>query len=380
MLLPTLAVEHNRTNLSCDLARLPFVGTLMTIVGLVFCLNGAAYSNDVLDRTLLTCKVEPKACYDSAVTVLKIYRELSIKNIQEKTAGYRLPSAPFALLHPQRTKHSVLLVHGLNDSPYYLKDIAEVLHKRGMNVVSILLPGHGLTIEEMHKVEYRQWLRELNWGLRLAAQLGDDVLVGGFSTGGVLATTAVVESKNIKGLLLFAPAIEVQGPMNLGNRAAILTCLNYVNRMSMTTDDLEENPIKYTTRSANSVCQLDRLLSNLYYKIGHSMYFTRTHNLVKALAQKITIPTYLVMTTEDHRVPADSVLSFAENIAAPKRVLVYTPDPSKVRNFAGLELVVRSIQHSYLVLKTNEHNRQVNPSFAPVERSLNEFLDQNYSN
>ncbi len=331
-----------------------------------------------MERTSFTCSLEPAACYESAANVLKIYREMSLGKIEKETDGFRTPAAPFALLHPGRTKYSALLIHGLNDSAYYLKDIAQVLYARGMNVVTILLPGHGLNVEDMHQVKYQQWLREMRWGMRIAAQLGENVLVGGFSTGGVLATSAAIESKFVKGLLLFAPAIEVQGPFNIGNRAAILTCLKYINRLTFD-NDIAENPVKYKTRSANSVCQLDLLIWNLYSLIGENMFLSRTHKIIEKLAAKIKIPTYIVMTTEDHRVPADAILQFAASMRAPVSALVYTPDSRKISPFPGLEIVGgKTLSHSSLVLKANEYNHQMNPDFERLEKSLQNFIESNF--
>lgn len=349
---------------------------LAIILGLTSLANA-----DILLRTSGHCSTEGKSCYDLGVMTFNIYRESRIKEIREKTENTkinRIFSAPFSLLHPERTKYSALLIHGLNDSPYYLKDIAKILHDQGMNVITILLPGHGLTLEDMAEIKYQQWIRELRWGLKIAGMLGENVLVGGFSTGGVLATTAILETNLIRGLLLFAPALQVLGPMNIGNRTSFLTCLKGLNQISYESE-LEENPVKYGTRSLNSICQLAKLISNLYYKVGESLFFSKTQSVIEKLAEKVTVPVFTALTTEDHRVPYEAIIDFAKAVKGRQKTLVYTPDVKKIKSFPGVEFVVgEAIQHSFLVLKENEFNPQKNPSFGPLERSLNEFLSENF--
>jgi alpha-beta hydrolase superfamily lysophospholipase len=48
----------------------------------------------------------------------------------------------FRLLKRDAVGHA-LLIHGLTDSPYSMKALAESLHSRGFEVTVLRLPGHG---------------------------------------------------------------------------------------------------------------------------------------------------------------------------------------------------------------------------------------------
>src|ERR1041385_4116649 len=67
---------------------------------------------------------------------------------------------PFLLTHGRRTARAILLVHGLTDSPYYVRALADVFYAAGYNVAAVLLPGHGTKPEDLLSVRLAQWRRE----------------------------------------------------------------------------------------------------------------------------------------------------------------------------------------------------------------------------
>ena len=87
-------------------------------------------------------------------------------NIQRLAAGapynrsFRLtPAAP-------SPAGGVLLVHGLTDSPYSMKALAEALYRRGFEVTVLRLPGHGTLPSMLTEMRYRDWVA----AVRLAAR------------------------------------------------------------------------------------------------------------------------------------------------------------------------------------------------------------------
>ncbi|GAB2946678.1 alpha/beta hydrolase [Hafnia psychrotolerans] len=85
---------------------------------------------------------------------------------------------------------AVVLLHGLTDSPYSLRHIAEDYRRRGFVAVGIRLPGHGTVPGGLTNVDWEQWLAATRLAVREARRAaGADVplqLVG-FSNGGALA-------------------------------------------------------------------------------------------------------------------------------------------------------------------------------------------------
>ncbi|MGV8927365.1 MAG: alpha/beta hydrolase [Ewingella sp.] len=85
---------------------------------------------------------------------------------------------------------AVVLLHGLTDSPYSLRHIAEDYRRRGFVAVGIRLPGHGTVPGGLTHVDWEQWMAATRLAVREAGRAaGADLplqLVG-FSNGGALA-------------------------------------------------------------------------------------------------------------------------------------------------------------------------------------------------
>jgi pimeloyl-ACP methyl ester carboxylesterase len=74
---------------------------------------------------------------------------------------WREGNGPFALIKEPGAP-CVVLIHGLSDSPYSVRDLSIALNLVGYNVVSPLLPGHGLLdpdkeFEDGAHTQWRLW-------------------------------------------------------------------------------------------------------------------------------------------------------------------------------------------------------------------------------
>ncbi|MCF2948673.1 lysophospholipase [Paraglaciecola aquimarina] len=123
-------------------------------------------------------------------------------------------NAPFILHHGKVTPKVMVLFHGLSDSPFYLKSIAQALYNQGHNVVVALLPGHGLKNADLHMQDYAlsdHWRTHVSTIMDFSVNLGEQSYMGGFSTGGVLATEyMLLNPEASQGLLLFSGALALQ--------------------------------------------------------------------------------------------------------------------------------------------------------------------------
>lgn len=92
-----------------------------------------------------------------------------------------------------------LMIHGFTSSPADLRPLSEHLHRLGLTVQELLLPGHGLTPGEMARCHWRDWQQAVAEELaRLAARCSQVWLLG-FSMGGILAllTAATQETAGV---------------------------------------------------------------------------------------------------------------------------------------------------------------------------------------
>lgn len=123
--------------------------------------------------------------------------------------------APFILQPPTRCgkpQQGVLLVHGLLDSAFTLKDIGQALAQDCILVYGLLLPGHGTRPADLLDTTKEQWLSAVQFGVKTLSQSVNDVSVIGFSLGGALATNVAVDNPQVKRLILLSPTLQVAYP------------------------------------------------------------------------------------------------------------------------------------------------------------------------
>ncbi len=120
-------------------------------------------------------------------------------------------NAPYILHHKETTAKVFVLFHGLSDSPFYLLSIAQSLHQQGHNVVVGLLPGHGkkqADADMQDPLLSDRWRSHVSEVINIVQPLGDKLVLGGFSTGGVLVTEYSLRNpERVDGLLLFSGAL-----------------------------------------------------------------------------------------------------------------------------------------------------------------------------
>ena len=113
---------------------------------------------------------------------------------------------------------AVVLLHGLTDSPYSLRHIAQRYVESGYVAVAIRMPGHGTVPGGLAAVEWEQWTAATRLAVREARRLAGPSVplhVIGFSNGGALAMKYALEAAADKALarpdriVLIAPMIGI---------------------------------------------------------------------------------------------------------------------------------------------------------------------------
>ncbi len=86
-------------------------------------------------------------------------------------------------------KMGVLLIHGMSDSPYSLHTQAEYLHKQGVWVVGLRMPGHGTIPSGLRELKWQDMAAVVKIGMeRLNQKVGNKPIhIMGYSTGAPLA-------------------------------------------------------------------------------------------------------------------------------------------------------------------------------------------------
>jgi len=265
---------------------------------------------------------------DYVVRMKKIIRktrvDLKTKNSRKTVDA----NAPFILEPPPscpkqddgKYKKGILLIHGLSDSPYLLKDIAKHLQSKCFLVYAILLPGHGTVPGDLLTVNYKEWIRAGRYGTQRLKKKAEDVYAGGYSTGASVVIQMELKHPSFAGITLFSPAFGVSG------NAVFAPYLKTIYPwLSIHGDD---DFAKYESFTTNAAAQIHYLIKDI-------------NRLVKK-GKKVTAPIFTAFSYDDHTVDSQKSLNFLteNNTSNKSRFNLYHADADKVQ---GLDKRVTAI-------------------------------------
>ncbi len=252
-------------------------------------------------------------------------------------------NSPFELkpdlsLYPQnengKFKKGILLIHGLLDSPYIIKQVALYLQSKGFLVRSILLPGHGTVPADLTKVSHHEWIKATEYGIHRLQHHAEKVYLSGFSTGGALSIHQALKNPVIKGLILFSPALGIKTKM-----AGFAGLANFFTDWLVIRDDMDY--ARYESFPSNAADQIYQLTCDI-------------DDLILKEGKHINTPVFIALSADDITVDAEKTLYFFKNYVSAENsmLILYT---TKIKEHPVNK-------HSRIVIKN---------SFLPEERILN---------
>src|SRR5690606_17195562 len=106
----------------------------------------------------------------------------------------------------------VLLLHGLCGTPTEMRFVANGLARSGCTVYCPMLAGHGGTEADIKATSWQDWYDSAEAALLRLREDCDTVIVGGLSTGAVLALLlAARRPSDVQGMVLMAPTLWLNG-------------------------------------------------------------------------------------------------------------------------------------------------------------------------
>jgi alpha-beta hydrolase superfamily lysophospholipase len=172
----------------------------------------------------------------------------------------------YELVPAGEPRGSVLLMHGLTDSPYAMRGIAEVFQRQGYHVVALRLPGHGTVPSGLREVSWEDWYAAVAAAAKHAAARGGSgrpFYIGGFSTGAALATLYTVRSLDDsalpkpQGIYLVSPAIGISPSAALTNVISGLAFIPAFEKSRWLDVLPEYDPYKYNSFPVNAAKQIN---------------------------------------------------------------------------------------------------------------------------
>jgi len=226
-----------------------------------------------------------------------------------------------------RHEKGILLIHGLSDSPYFLKPIARHFRERGFLVRSILLPGHGTVPGDLLSVSYQEWIRATEYGIEKLKPEVESLYLGGFSTGGALCIREALKNQDVQGLILFAPAAGIKSPW------AFMADFMMLFRDWLGSKGDDKDYAKYESFAINGGAQVYRL--------------TREIDDAFASGKRLSMPVFTVVSADDISVDTDKMVDiFSAYTTSPRSVLMlYGTEAAKSRKHTDARIL---FQRSFL--------------------------------
>ena len=190
------------------------------------------------------------------------------------------------VLEPKGTPiGAVVLLHGLTDSPYSQRHIAESYRDHGFVAIVIRLPGHGTVPAGLTDVEWEDWLAATRLAVREArrriAPTAPLHLVG-FSNGGALAVKYALDAiadpqlARPDRIILISPMIGITRFARFAGLASLPALLPAFDKAAWLGVLPEFNPFKYNSFPVNGAVQSYRLTQVLQREVAQ---YSRTGQL-----------------------------------------------------------------------------------------------------
>ncbi|EEQ10343.1 hypothetical protein ymoll0001_440 [Yersinia mollaretii ATCC 43969] len=281
--------------------------------------------NNIFDevRINVTEKLEPR----TEVPLNRYYSGSSIYPPHFKNDWNR----SYILQPDGKPKGAVVLLHGLTDTPYSLRHIAENYRQRGYVAIGIRLPAHGSVPAALTDVEWQDWLAATRLAVREAKALSGPDLplhVVGFSNGGALAMKYTLDSMDDPALakparvILISPMIGVTSFARFAGVAGWPAIFPAFAKAAWLGIVPEFNPFKYNSFPVNAARQSYLLTSVLQQQIARDARNNKMDELPPILTfqslMDSTVSTRAVVTALYNHLPKNGseVVLFDLNRAA----------------------------------------------------------------
>ncbi len=291
---------------------------------------------------------------------------------------------PKIIHHGTPTDRAIVLTHGFKDSPAFQHDIATRFAARGFSVVLPLLPAHGRQdpVAAMRRADYRAWRATVRQAVDVAGMLGNEVSIGGLSTGGLLALDVYLRNnlRNNLRQLEETPTSNITGKVFLFSAALGLTT---IQRWVLSTPILPRWRDRWKARSAN------RGIGGSPHKYSRSFLTgaRQVHRILETLGDRGLPPHQLltqIAADERHHnrifiahSEADTTIRFDA-----VKPLVRPDDPGQHHILAA----AKAVRHAELVLAHDQSYQplwpdepppaRANPEFEPMMAKALAFLDR----
>lgn len=185
-------------------------------------------------------------------------------------------------LIPENMRGGVLMLHGLTDSPYSMRHLADMFKLQGFYVLSLRMPGHGTIPGALLNATWHDWMAVVRMGAwHVRNKIGKDqpFYLVGYSNGGALSIKYIIDSLEDEILpvpervILLSPMLGVTFFARFSNWHKTLAWLPYFEKFRWLDIYPEYDPFKYNSfpkEAGEQTFLLTREISNELDRLSQS--------------------------------------------------------------------------------------------------------------
>lgn len=213
-------------------------------------------------------------------------------------------------------RRGVLLVHGLTGSPYSMRHLGDFFQANGFRVMAIMLPGHGTQPGDLLESTRHDWAKTVAYGAYKLAEEVDELYLAGYSVGGALSIQHSLRDNRVRGLFLFAPALEITPMAAFANLHKMYSWL--LPKAKWVDIKPDTDTFKYESLCKNAAAQTHALTKEVRKQLRYS----------KLRGQGLEIPVFTAASADDVIVNISATLEFMNRASHPySKLVLYTTDP-----------------------------------------------------
>jgi carboxylesterase len=202
-------------------------------------------------------------------------------------------------------------MHGFTASPHDMRLLGSRLHARGHSVNAVQLAGHGTSPEDLQKCDWGDWYASARQGLGTLSERTGGVVAIGQSMGALLALKLAVEyPATVRGLALLSPALHLSNRW-LERLAPLLPfaapLFGYLHKGD---SDIADEEARRQTPTYRRVP----------LRAVHQFVLLQKH--VRRLLHRVTQPTIVIHSRQDHACPLDNVTLVENAVRGHRRSVI----------------------------------------------------------
>jgi len=220
---------------------------------------------------------------DEKIYLEKLYNEVEVdensvynRYVRNSVSSPFLPNGEninrsFEMI-PEEIKGGVLLIHGLTDTPFSMRDVGQIFYEKGYYVFAIRFPYHGTHPGEMLKLNWKDFVEATNFGAKMVKQKLKTIdnpkfYMVGYSTGASATLQYITHEIKINkelpkpdGIFWLSPAMGVTPAAKYGFLDIWLSKIPGFEKFAWLDNYPEYDPAKYNSFPKNAGIQVYNII------------------------------------------------------------------------------------------------------------------------